>query len=159
MTNKDTQIIIDTFSRTELPELLEIISFDSLLYQINYIERLVRGSDAYKIWREYEKTHNDATIDAVENLDTSNFKKISLELHHYPHTLYDIVQYVGRKILDDRHTDAFEIAKLVLREHLQGNIGYVPLLITDHQKQHSNLLEIDDKDIKGNYKEFERKYL
>lgn len=159
MTYNDIQMVIHSFDREELPQLMQINSFDSLLFHTPYIERLVRSSDYYKIWREYNREHEDATIDMLQHIETKDYKKISLELHHYPHTLFDIVQLVGLKILDNKEkSDPFEIAKVVLQEHLLGNIGYVPMLITDHQKHHSDLIELKEEHIKGNYKEFNRKY-
>ena len=160
MKYSDIKMIVNSFDREDLPLLVKINSFDSLLYHINYIERIIRSSEYYKVWREWNKEHEDSTIDAIEKIQTQDFKKLSLELHHYPYTLFDIVQYVGRKLIDDKEeTDPFEIAKIVIEEHLLGNIGYLPLLITDHQKYHSQLLELEEKHIKGNYKEFERKYI
>jgi hypothetical protein len=140
--------------------LLNIDSFDSLLFHTKYIERIIRTSDAYNIWRKRNFIYDDAYIDSKDKLDIRELNKTKIELHHYPYTLYDIVQYVGRKLLDNKDiTDPYEVAKVVLEEHLKGNIGYVPLLITDHQKYHDGILEIDDSEIKGNYKNFERNYI
>jgi len=160
MKKSDLQAIIHGFRREDLPMLIEIDSYDSLIYHIPYIERLVRSSDYYDIWRAWNKSHEEANTDIIENLDISELKRTKIELHHFPLTLFDIVQYIGRKLLDDKEkTNPFEIAKLVLEEHLLGNIGYVPLLITHHQKYHDGILDLDMNKIKGNYKEFERKYL
>ena len=161
MRKTDIDTIIYNFDREDIPNfMLRINSFDALLYHIPYIERLVRGSDSYAVWRKWNLVHEKAYIDSLENLDVSELDKTKIELHHFPYTLYDIVQYVGLKLLDDKEeTDPYEITKIVCEEHLLGNIGYIPLLVTDHQKYHDGLIELEEELIKGKYKTFEYKYI
>lgn len=159
MKKQDLEIVLDNYTREELPSLISIDSSISLTYNIQYIERLVRSSDYYTIWREYLKRYEDATLDVIEQLDTKELSKTKIEIHHHPYTLYDVCEIVGLHLLKKNNiTDPYEITKIVLEEHLLGNIGYCPLLITDHQKYHDNLIEISEDKIKGNYKEFIKKY-
>jgi len=159
MKKQDLELIMDNFKREEYPSLISIESESSLDYNIPTIERKIRTDDMYTLWREHEKRYENATSDVIEQLDTKELKRTKVELHHHPMNLYDVVETVGlHLLLKNGKTDAYEITKVVLIEHLLGNVGYVPLLITDHQKYHDGLLEIEDKDIKGNYKEFIKKY-
>jgi hypothetical protein len=160
MKRTDIDLIVNSSDREDLLQFFKIRTFDSLLYHTPYIERIIRSSDMYTVWRRYCFVHEDASIDIIEELDTRDLQKTKVELHHCKYTLFDIVQYVGRKLLDDKEeTSAFEIAELVLKEHLEGNIYYVPLLITDHQKYHSNLIEIEEDKYKGNGHIFEQRYI
>jgi hypothetical protein len=160
MKMSDVHILIDSLDREDLASLTDVYDETSLLYHIEYIERIVRSSDYYKIWREYIKKTENATEDAIEKIDTKDYKKISLNIHHYPYSLYDIVLNIGISLIEEKGTtDVFEISKVVLQEHLLGNIAYVPLLVSDHQKYHSNLLCIEEEMVKGDYKTFEQKYI
>ena len=159
--NKQDQIdLILNLKKEELSEFINIKTFDKLLLYTPYIERMIRSSIFYNMWRMSNKILDNADTDVIELINTKDLQYTKINQHHYPYTLFDIVQYVGRKLLDDKQeTDPFEITKLVLQEHLLGNVGYVPLLITDHSKYHDGLIEIERDKIKGNYKEFERKYI
>ena len=159
MKKSEIKDIVNNLSREDLPLLIKISSIEGLLYSINYIERLVRSSEFYVIWREYNRVHQEAAIDAIEGINTADYVGLNLELHHYPYSLFEICQIVGSQILLEKEiTDPFEVARVVLEEHLAGNIGYVPLLITDHQKFHVDLLELEEDHIQGNYKQFIKSY-
>ena len=158
MKNSDMMIIINSFEREDLPMLLEINSFDSLLYNIKEIERVIRSSSGYQIWREWNYNYEDARVDAMENINTSDYNKLSLELHHVI-TLFEIVQIQGMMLLDiNGSTDIYEISREVIKDHLLGLIPYISLLISSHQKIHCNLEEIPKDKIKGDVNKFVNKY-
>ena len=71
---------------------------------------------------------------------------VGLELHHYPFTLFDIVQGVLRHeygILSDREpvykrpVNLFKVAEKVMKLHYQGVIGLIPLSLTAHELAHN----------------------
>ncbi len=158
MKKTDMMTILNNYKREELPTLMEIENENSLLYNIPYVERIVRSSDYYDIWRTYLKYYEDASIDSIENLDTSQHDKVKIEIHHVI-TLFDICYIVGLYLLDKYKTiTPYDIASEVLKDHLLGNIIYLPLLITSHQKLHSGLLKIPKDKHKGNKEEFINKY-
>ena len=158
MKRQDIEMILDNFKREEYPSLINIASESTLHYNIPTIERKIRSDDMYTLWREHEKRYENATSDVIEQLDTKELKRTKVELHHVV-TLYDVCYVTGLKLLEENgKTDAYEITKHVLIDHLLGIVAYVPLLISNHQKLHDNLIKIDKTKIKGDYEKWLEKY-
>ena len=86
-----------------------------------------------------------------------------MELHHYPFTLFDIVQGVLRHeygILSDREpvykrpVNLFKVAEKVMKLHYQGVIGLIPLSLTAHELAHNGdiFIPLTDEYVFGNWK-------
>jgi hypothetical protein len=125
---------------------------------VSYIEREIRHSYEYKNYITYLKTElNLTSCSLMPGLD-SIILPVSLEFHHFPLTLFEIVQIVGLSMIDNlkegEKVSCFDIAEQVMKEHYQGNIGLVPLSVTMHEMAHNKSIVIPLNKVNGNYKKF-----
>lgn len=126
---------------------------------IKSIENTIRRSDAYKSFigscKEKGLTHC-AVLGNVEESD-----KVTIEMHHYPFTLYDIVYLCVMKHL--KHQDnitTFGIADEVLRDHIYDKIiTVVPLSKTVHRLVHDGKIFIPLTACFGDINGFLTKYM
>jgi hypothetical protein len=142
-------------SHLEMPEDLDAKT-------IKYIEKEVRNSYEYRSYIKYLKDELDLTrCSLLPNMD-SKVLPINLEFHHFPFTLYDITETIGKSIIDDltenETASCFDIAEKVIEEHFQNNIGLVPLTETLHEMAHNNAITIPMDKVHGNYKKYVEKY-
>lgn len=106
---------------------------------IKSVERLVRSSLEYKAYIKYLKDYVDMTrcsfFNGVSNKDTN--KRISIEIHHEPFTLFDITQIIMEKQMDETgEINYFSIAEEIMKVHYQGKVGLIPLSVTVHDLVH-----------------------
>lgn len=128
---------------------------------IKSIESLVRGSLEYKGLIKYLKEEQDYTSCAFfSSVDIKEIKNVGIEFHHYPFTLFDIVNIVLYKESNffNQQVNTFDIANEVMRLHYEGMIGLVPLSKTLHQLAHSGNLFINFKIVSGNIEKFIKDY-
>lgn len=125
---------------------------------IKNIEKLIRTSDEYRNY--IEQLHTTITalnVDNVLSYITSN--DATIEFHHYPFTLYDVVDIVTvQKFFEQVDFTSFSIAKEVLELHHKNLIGLVPLSKTNHELAHAGELFLSAKQIFGEYKKFMKRY-
>lgn len=152
----EVQRFDEDFSGIELPE-----EVNQKL--INYLEKLIRKSYEYKQYITYLKDELDITKCAL--VPSLNIKdvNISLEFHHYPITLYDIVDTMLRKSImtkknPEDKVNLFEVMSDVMEEHYSGNIGLVPLSKTMHEMAHNGSVKIPMSSVYGNVTKFINKY-
>ena len=132
---------------------------------IKRVERIVRSSLEYKYYITFLKENVDmkscAFFQKVCQEESSGRKRISIEIHHEPFTLYDYCdiitdswEYEGRPLND------LLIADEVLKLHYENKVGLVPLSKTIHEVIHSSEINHTNKlfvplhMVYGNYKEF-----
>lgn len=122
---------------------------------IKKIEGLVRHSKQYKTFTDIIR----------ENLNYDAYFKhlkageVSIDLHHYPFTLYDVVQIIIiSKIIQKQRFSTCMIASEVLKLHFQNEIGLIPLSKTSHQLVHCGKLKIDYNMTFGMVDTFVKKY-
>lgn len=111
---------------------------------IKNCENLIRGSEEYRDWIQYLKKYKNMNKCAIfQNLDTETMKKIKLEIHHGPFSLYDIVAIVTQKyIKEDIPLDYFDVSDEVMRLHYENKIGLIPLSKTVHKLVHDGRIFI-----------------
>lgn len=131
---------------------------------IKRIEGIVRSSMEYKDYVAYCKENLDMNscvfLSNVSNDGNRGRKRISIELHHDPFTLMDIVWTVVNKYEDQGlpYNDLL-IADEVLEMHYSNMVGLVPLSKTMHQMVHnSDKIKIPLYVVYGQYSEFVEKY-
>jgi len=117
---------------------------------IKNVERLVRASLEYKEWVQFVKFSlgYDYCLFSLELDEETD----DIEIHHHPFTLYDIVDLVvAKNIQQGKEFTTFEIAYQVMELHYQLKVGFVPLSGTLHKKYHKGNLPIPREFILGDY--------
>lgn len=161
--NKDTVINIKIETHEYDPKECQITPEDEITEkQMKYFENQIRHSYEYKKYIQYLKTELDLNrCELLPGLDP-NVDPVSIELHHFPITLYDITEAVLNKKLSELNpgesVSSFEVAEDVMKEHYENNVGLVPLTATLHEMAHNGAIWISNKIINGNYSNFIAKY-
>jgi len=120
-------------------------------YLIGCIERQVRNQKSFKDYFKLLKTQDSFSKCVMSGSDHK------LELHHYPFTLYDIVETVLNSCLNSGFT-TFQISYMVIHLHFKLHIGLIPLSSLYHDMYHAGTLKLDPRLIRGNYVEFITQY-
>ena len=129
---------------------------------VKKIEREIRASMEYRDYIQYLKQHVglDSCIFFQNVTNSGKKKRISIELHHEPFTLYDYVNVVLQKFIDTgEEIDDLLIADEVLELHYANLVGLVPVSKTAHQMIHnSDKLLVPLNMCYGQYSQFLEKY-
>ena len=127
---------------------------------IRDLERVVRNSFEYRTLIKYLKdTEGMDVCSFLENVTSRDNKKVSIEIHHTPLTLYDICMAVYKKRFNKHQDiDINSIAEEVMWLHYSGWVGLIPLSATVHDLVHNQYLFIPTNVIRGNYKAFIETY-
>jgi hypothetical protein len=120
---------------------------------IKNVERMIRGNDDYKIWLSSLRDELKLSKDAFLVNLTSD--EVEIQLHHFPFNLYSIVRIVSEYMLNnDMKLSTFIVADEVIKLHLNGVIGLVPLSVTMHELAHLGKLTFLRTQIFGNWEDF-----
>ena len=153
-------------TKPELPEyIIELSSDKDREKFISRIEKIVRDSDEYKDYIKYLKTNIglDSCIffsKVSSSKEKGNRGHISVEIHHDPLTLFDIVSIILSKFEDEgKPYDDLLIADEVLDLHYENEVGLVPVSKTAHEVLHnSEKLFVPLNMIYGEYSRFLTEY-
>ena len=109
-------------------------------YDDKLVKKFIRSTEA--IIRQ-SKEYNDYLALIKTNYNILNFDNVlshisdtdaCIEIHHYPFTLYDLVDTVMTYHLANKENfTSFSIAKEIMEEHFSHHIGFVPLTKTNHE--------------------------
>ena len=121
-------------------------------------ERLIRQSQEYDDYLSLMKTnYNILTYDNI--LSHIGDVDATIEFHHYPFTLYEIVEAVmNHHFLHKENFTSFSLAKEIMELHFKQKIGFIPLSTTNHQLAHGEQLFISTKQVFGKWEEFAAMY-
>lgn len=125
---------------------------------IKSTERLIRSSKEYTFYIEELRTNFD--ILNQDNIQ-GNIKATDaeLEFHHYPFSLYSLVEsVVFKNFMEDIKINTFRVAEEVMKLHFENKVGLVSLSKTNHQLAHDGKIFINKKQIFGDYKKFMEEY-
>ena len=123
---------------------------------IKTVERLVRTSPSYSGYVKY-LSEQGLVMDVVYSKITA--EKATLEFHHYPFTLYDIVEIVVNYHVRKRDEfTSLSIAEEVIKLHYENLIGMARLAKTSHQLTHAGKLFVPLDSVFGNVNEFVHRY-
>lgn len=127
---------------------------------IKTIETTVRGSQEYKDYIKFLKDNIDMTkCTYFSNLSNKDGKKIGIEIHHEPFTLYDITMIILDKyIAEEIPINILDIAEEVMEVHYRDLVGLLPLTVTVHELVHEGKILIPLQVIYGNYIKFLEEY-
>ena len=128
---------------------------------IKHIEKaIIRPSIEYHSYIKFLKENFDMTsCSFFSNVTNKNSKRIKIEIHHSPFTLFDITSIVAEKQM---HTigvfNYFKIAEEVMKLHYQCKVGLIPLSSTVHSLVHNGSLFIPLDCPRGNFIDFMEEY-
>ena len=121
------------------------------------IERIVRNSFEYKEFIQYIK--QNFGMDKCAFINSAKGTEYKVEQHHYPFTLYDIVEIVyNKRVFYGELLDVEMVAKEVTMLHYKMIIGLIPLSKTVHQLHHDGKLFIPVDKVFGRYNIFVNLY-
>lgn len=146
----------------EMPQRPEYILKSSADWKkiIKKCETMIRTSLEYRQYMQFLKNEMDYNRCAVlHGIASSQEKHYSIEIHHSPFTLYDIVQIVITKQLDQKSAlNLFEVSQEVMQLHYEGKVGLIPLTATVHELVHNGKIFIPLNLIYQDYAEFVNEY-
>jgi len=143
------------------------VSLETDKQRVRFIERcekMIRMSMEYRDYINFLKEHMDlnkcAFYQKVCQDKSETRKRISIELHHEPFTLFDYVATVlDKHIYQGKTIDALMIADEVLELHYENKVGLIPLSKTIHQVYHnSSKIKIPLNMVYGDYSSFLAEY-
>lgn len=147
--SEDTPYTLSIY-QTDFPEDKDKIRF------VKACERMIRTSPEYKEWSNYLKEVLQKYTCAITK--EVNFET-SVEIHHHPYTLYDIVTaIINRFVASNKEFCSFDIVREVLELHYEDKIGYIPLISSIHEKYHNGYLQIPMGLVSGKWTEFRNEY-
>ena len=124
------------------------------------IEKICRNSFEYKQFIRFLKENGGLDkCSILENVSNSENKRIRIEIHHEPITLFDIVSTIfNKRISLGESIHETMVAKEVLYNHYILHVGLIPLSQTIHELVHNQYLFIPTFAILGRWKEFILEY-
>lgn len=127
---------------------------------IQSIEAIIRTSMEYQNFVKYLKSEAKLVYcDILRGLDEEAMKELSLEIHHYPFTLYDITEAVlNRYLMNNQDFSRLSIANEVMGLHYSLKVGLIPLTVSMHQLAHSGGIMVDVDNIFGGFQDFVEEY-
>ena len=131
---------------------------------IKRVEKIVRSSKEYRDYIQFLKEHvgldKCVFFQNVTNGGENKKSRISIEIHHEPFTLYEIVDTVLTKYQDEGlPINDLLIADEVLELHYNNQVGLVPLSKTMHEMIHNSTKVIVPLNMcYGQYSEFLEEY-
>jgi len=98
-------------------------------------ENIIRRSQEYKEYMIFLKNHMDMRrCTVLKGLNTDNGKRYSIEIHHGPFKLIEIVDtIINKREALGESLNPFYIAEEVVQLHYDEKVGLIPLSITMHE--------------------------
>ena len=150
----------ETFEMNAIPDFEEqaydLTDAKDFTRYIADIEKEVRGSFEYKQMIQYFKENMEMNRCAfLQGTTVDSENRISIEVHHYPFTLYDICMIVYNKREHFGESVELEmVAKEVMQRHYELLVGLIPLSKTVHELAHSENIFIPVDHVLGNWNRF-----
>ncbi len=123
---------------------------------IRNVEKLIRGSQEYKLWTDYIKD-----ILGVQTcfITHERIDQLKINIHHHIPSLFTLVKSItNKKLKIEEEFCTFDIATETIEIHFKNKVGYVALITSMHEKFHNGFLKIPIHLVKGDYKWFIREY-
>ena len=124
---------------------------------IKRCEKIIRASQEYRDYISFLKEHVDMDKCAFfQSISSKDNKRIKIEIHHEPFTLYDYVQVVVDKFQSEGiPLNDLMISDEVMELHYNNKVGLIPLSKTIHKMAHnSTKLVIPLNMVYGDYASF-----
>jgi len=150
------------FSIEEKPE-RPVYVFRSTKDRVKFVktcEMTIRKSMEYKDYIKFLHNHLDMNhCEVLKNISNGNEKHYTIEIHHEPFHLFDIVDTViyKRQALGEP-INPFLIADEVMELHYDEKVGLIPLSKTVHELVHNDKIFIPLQFIYQKYDKFYEEY-
>lgn len=137
---------------------------DSALDKDNIVKRMektVRGSMEYGDYIQFLRQNVEMdTCAFFKGVSKKTNKKIKIEVHHAPLTLYDVCKLILDKAVDTgEEINVLQLARTAMEIHYKNRIGLIPLSKTLHEVVHkSDKLVIPMYMIYGDFLSFMEEY-
>lgn len=127
---------------------------------IKTCEKYIRGSMEYKDYIAILKNERNMVYCAILPAVTKgNGKKYTIEIHHDPFTLYDIVDLeILRREEENEPLNTLAIAESVMALHYDGLVGLIPLSKTQHDLVKAYKVFIPLQQVFGDYSKLYEHY-
>lgn len=169
MLDPDNLQLVTSSNKNTIIKIDNIPEFDYLTWDlenekefkkyIQAIEREIRNSFEYKEMIQYIKNNYDMHKCSFLDVSDESDINVSLNIHHSPLTLYDLVNIVYRKrVFYGESLEVQQVAKEVTMLHYRLLIGLIPLSKTTHQLVHEGRLFIPVNNVLGNWRKFVELY-
>lgn len=161
--NYSNNSLIERRKLTDIPVIKKqviIMTDKDKVKLIKTVERIVRSSMEYRQYITYLRTEIDMTMcsyfTAISNRDS---KRVSIEIHHEPFTLFDITQIVVEKwMAQEIPINPLLIAEEIMKLHYQNKVGLIPLSLTVHELVHDGKIFIPLQNVYGDFISFLEEY-
>jgi hypothetical protein len=125
---------------------------------IKYMTNLTRKTPEFRNFMTFVKSFLDVNRCSFYE-DYSMKNGFTIELHHYPFSLFDLCEAVAtKKLKEDSFFMAFFVIEEVVLLHYKFLVGLTPLNPTAHDLAHNNELKIHPKIILGEWKTLYKEY-
>jgi hypothetical protein len=152
MVNENTNVEIDVVPDSYY-EIWDLDDDKDRKKYFKTIERIVRNSFEYKEFIQYIK--QNFGMDKCAFINSAKGTEYKVEQHHYPFTLYDIVEIVyNKRVFYGELLDVEMVAKEVTMLHYKMIIGLIPLSKTVHELVHNEWIFIPVDKVLGNWQHF-----
>ena len=124
---------------------------------IKRCEKIIRSSQEYRDYINFLKEYVDMNRCAFfQNVSMEDTKRVKIEIHHEPFTLYDYVAVVvDRFLAEGLPLNDLLISDEVMELHYNNKVGLIPLSKTIHEIIHnSNKIVIPLNMVYGDYAGF-----
>jgi hypothetical protein len=157
--NDDLYISAEGNYFTESFAIRTIISSEDTHRFIKKVEMLVRSSREYKAYIGHLRSGLGMDhCSFLSGIDMSN-GDITLEFHHCPLTLFDIVDIIiAHRLNCEKAITSLTIADEVLANHMENRVGILPLSRTVHKLVHSGSVIVHPAQVHGDWLRFLRAY-
>lgn len=158
---EENEIIIDNINdKISLYDIVDLENEKERKALIRKVESLVRTSPEYRKFLTFLRNNlnlNKCTFHP--DVDTEVLKKTKIEFHHYPFTLYEIVDtIIEKQSKENPIINPFNVAEEVMELHFDLKVGLVPLSKTLHELVHSGKKFVNLKYVQGSYLKFISSY-
>jgi len=127
---------------------------------IKTVESICRKSLEYKQLVAFLKRNTDLKrCTVLRNLTSDGGRHYTIEIHHEPFTLFDIVEtVVNRREMEGETLSPLQVADEVMQLHYDGKVGLIHLSTTMHQLVHDDKIAIPLSYIYQRYDQFYDEY-
>jgi len=127
---------------------------------IKKVEKIVRNSYEYRDYIKFLKEElNMNQCSFLKNINKDNIKRVSIEMHHSPLSLFDVsaIVFNSMKLKTNKLTH-IDVAEEITKKHYENKIGLIPLSSTVHELVHSGDIFVPIDYIYGDFKAFLEEY-